>query len=208
MKIVFDFAGVVFGWQPLATLREVIPQRAHDAASAEHWGRQIFTGWGGDWGEFDRGKLDANALVERTAMRTGLAEDEVRAVVDAIPLALVPDAGTVALIEELRAAGHRLYFLSNMPEPYARHLETAHPLQDWFDGGVFSAHVHAIKPEPAIFRIAEQRFGARGDELIFFDDVAGNVQAARMAGWGAVQFRDAAQARQALAAMDVVDGVS
>lgn len=200
MKIVFDFAGVVFHWQPLATLREAIPQHACDEASAEHWGHQIFTGWGGDWGEFDRGRLDAQALVQRTAVRTGLAEAEVRRVVDAVPRALRPDPATVALVGELRAAGHRLFFLSNMPEPYSRLLETEHPIGNWFEDGVFSARVHAIKPEPAIFGIAEQRFGARADELLFFDDLLPNVHGARAAGWHAEQFSSATQARELLVA--------
>ncbi len=200
MKIVFDFAGVVFRWQPLATLREVIPQHAHDDASAEHWGRQIFTGWGSDWGEFDRGRLGAEPLVRRTAARIGLSETDVRAVVQAIPRALKPDAGTVELIEALRGAGHELFFLSNMPAPYARHLEAEHPIGEWFSAGVFSADVHAIKPEPAIFAIAAQRFGARGDELLFFDDVPNNVRAAQAAGWQAAHYFDAVQARAALVA--------
>lgn len=199
MKVVFDFAGVVFHWQPLATLRAAIPEHAIDDASADHWGRQIFTGWGGDWGDFDRGRLDAEALIERTAARTGLPAHAVRAVVQAIPLALRPDAATVALAAALRTAGHDVYFLSNMPAAYARHLEQAHPLGDWFDAGLFSADVGVVKPEPAIFALAEQRFGGRGEELFFFDDVAHNVLAARTAGWRAAQYHDAAQARAALA---------
>lgn len=198
MKVVFDFAGVVFRWQPLATLRAVIPRHAHDDASAQRWGDQIFTGWSGDWGEFDRGRLEAGALVRRIAARTGLAETDVRAVVEAIPHALVPDEPTVSLIRSLRDAGHRVFFLSNMPAPYARHLESRHPIGSWFDGGLFSADVQAIKPEPAIFGIAEAQFGARGDELFFLDDVADNVRAALAAGWCAAQFVDAAQARRAL----------
>lgn len=198
MKIVFDFAGVVFHWRPLATLREAIPHHAPDDARAEHWGRQIFTGWGGDWGEFDRGRLDAAALVQRTAARTGLAEADVRAVVEAIPRALRPDAATVALLGELRAAGHALYFLSNMPGPYARRLESEHPLHEWFDAGLFSADARAVKPEPAIYAMAEQRFGARGAELLFLDDVQANVRAAQAAGWRAAQYVDAAQVRRVL----------
>lgn len=204
MKIVFDFAGVVFHWQPLAILREVIPRHAHDDASAEHWGHQIFTGWGGDWGEFDRGRLEADELVQRTVARTGLALHEVSAVIEAVPQALKPDAATVALVAELRRAGHRLFFLSNMPEPFARRLETAYPVTEWFEDGIFSARVQAIKPEPAIFGIAEQRFAARPDELLFFDDVPKNVRAARAAGWHAEQFSSAAQVRELLVARRLI----
>jgi HAD superfamily hydrolase (TIGR01509 family) len=57
---------------------------------------------------------------------------------------------------------------------------------------VFSARVRLIKPEPAIFELAAQRFAAAPGELLFFDDVAVNVDAARRAGWNAHHFTDAA----------------
>lgn len=203
MNIVFDFAGVVFHWQPLATLRAAIPRHAVDDAAAEHWAAQIFTGWGGDWGEFDRGRLDAAALIARTATRTGLPADDVRAVVEAIPKALVPDSATIGLIDDLRASGHRLLFLSNMPRPYADWLESAHPLRQWFHDGLFSSRVQAIKPEPAIFALAQSRFGASADQFVFLDDMLPNVRAAQIAGWRALHYRNAAQARDGLAAMGI-----
>ena len=39
--VVFDFAGVVFCWQPLALLQRVIPQHAVDEASARLWAQQV-----------------------------------------------------------------------------------------------------------------------------------------------------------------------
>jgi putative hydrolase of the HAD superfamily len=41
------------------------------------------------------------------------------------------------------------------------------------------------KPDPLIYRRAEQRLGYRGAEIIFFDDKIENVDAARDAGWHA-----------------------
>ena len=63
------------------------------------------------------------------------------------------------LLQRLHAQGLPLYFLSNMPEPYAQHLERAHDFVGWFRDGVFSARVHLNKPEPAIFELAAARFG-------------------------------------------------
>jgi putative hydrolase of the HAD superfamily len=78
-----------------------------------------------------------------------------------------------------------------MPEPYARHLEREHAFIGWFDSGVISARVHHVKPEQAIFAVAAERFGGRPAELLFIDDVAANVDAARRAGWQALQFTGA-----------------
>jgi len=198
MRVVFDFGGVLFDWRPVELLKRALPGRAGDDAAARHWAAQIFQGYGGDWGEFDRGTVGPAELVERIARRTGLTPSEVRAVVDAVPAELQPVPATVALLGRLRAAGAPLYYLSNMPAPYADHLEAEHDFVGWFRDGVFSSRVKAIKPEPGIFALAAERFGARPDELIFFDDHLPNVLAARAAGWHALQFSDAAAAEAAL----------
>jgi putative hydrolase of the HAD superfamily len=192
MKIVFDFAGVLFAWHPPSLIRRELPGRAADEASAARWAGLIFQGYGGDWAEFDRGTVSPEALTERIARRTGLPAGEVRRVVDGVPRELQPIESTVALLKTLRDAGRALYFLSNMPAPYADHLEALNPFVGWFRDGVFSARVQLIKPEPAIFELAARRFEAAPGELLFFDDVAANVDAARCAGWNAHHFTDAA----------------
>ena len=198
--VVFDFAGVVFGWQPLALLQRVIPQQATDLASAHHWAQQIFQGYGGDWAEFDRGTVAPADLVQRIARRTGLPAAAVQAVVDAVPLDFAPLTGTVALIDDLHAAGHPLYFLSNMPAPYADHLAQTYGFLQRFTDGVYSARVQLVKPERAIFDLAAQRFGVPPADLLFFDDVVANVAAAQAAGWQAAHFTDAVAARALLQA--------
>ena len=200
MKIVFDFAGVLFHWQPQRLLRREIPHVAHDDASAAHWVQHFFQSFEGDWGDFDRGSVGVADLVARIAARTGLAPPEVQRVVDGVPHELQPIADTVTLLRRLRDEGHELYFLSNMPAPYADHLERQHDFLGWFRDGIFSARVNLCKPDPAIFALAAQRFGAAPAELVFLDDHAPNVQAARDKGWAAIHFTGAAEAEAALRA--------
>jgi HAD superfamily hydrolase (TIGR01509 family) len=192
MHIVFDFAGVLFQWQPARLVQRTLPQRASDAASAARLADAIFQGYGGDWAEFDRGTLELPELVQRIARRTGLAPSEVQAVVEAVPHELQPITETVALLGRLRDAGRRLFYLSNMPLPYAEHLERTHAFIGWFEAGVISARVRQIKPEPEIFAAAAARFGLPPSQLLFIDDVPVNVQAARDAGWQALHFVGAA----------------
>lgn len=196
--LVFDFGAVVFRWQPTQLLRELLPGHATDEASARAWAGRIFQGYGGDWLAFDRGALDTDALVPRIAARTGLAPAQVRAVVEAVGPHLAPLPDTVALVERLHAAGQPLYYLSNMPAPYAEHLERTHALVGRFAGGVFSSRVGLCKPEPAIFALAAERFGRPPEALVLLDDSPPNVAAARAAGWRALQFHDAAQAEAEL----------
>jgi len=192
MRIVFDFAGALFHWQPLQLLRRVLPRHASDEASARRLAQDIFQAYGGDWAEFDRGTLGVPELVQRIAARTGLPPEAVRSVVDAVPAELQPIPESVALLRRLHGEGRRLHFLSNMPHPYADHLEREHAFIGCFESGVISARVGQIKPEPGIFATAARRFGAEPHELLFIDDVADNVRAAQRAGWHALHFVDTA----------------
>ena len=203
MNIVFDFGGVLFHWHPPRLLRRELPEFAHDETSAVHWAQQFFQGYGGDWAEFDRGCVAAPDLVTRIATRTGLSAHAVQRVVDGVPHELQPIAATVNLLRRLRDAGHALYFLSNMPEPYAQHLERAHDFVGWFRDGVFSARVQRVKPDPAIFELAAQRFATPPGQLLFIDDNLPNVHTAAACGWDAIHFSDAAQAEAELRARGV-----
>jgi putative hydrolase of the HAD superfamily len=159
----------------------------------------VFQAYGGDWADYDRGVVAAPDLVARIAKRTGLAPAAVQAVVEAVPHELQPIPETVALIHRLHAAGHTLHYLSNMPAPCADTLEQREAaLFARFDSGVFSSRVHLIKPEPAIYTLAQQRFGAPAQELVFLDDHEPNVVAARAAGGKAQRFEHALQAEAEL----------
>jgi putative hydrolase of the HAD superfamily len=204
MKVVFDFGGVLFDWNPGALLQRELPHVARDDGSAAHWVAQIFQGYGGDWGEFDRGAVDAPTLVQRIATRTGLLPTDVQRVVDGVPHELQPKPDCVALLRRLHGAGYDLYFLSNMPEMFADHLERTHDFMRLFRDGVFSSRVKHIKPASAIFRIAEQRFGRPAQELIFLDDTRVNVEAACALGWRGLHFKGADQAARDLQAAGLV----
>ncbi len=196
--VVFDFACVLFHWKPPELLARLLPHRVPDEAAAHRLVEDIFQGYGGDWGDFDRGTVEPGPLAERIAARTGLTVAEVRRVIDGVPGELQPIHGTVDLLARLHAQGRPLFFLSNMPEPYAQHLEATHDFLGLFRAGVFSARAKLCKPEPAIFAHCVREFAIDPAQTVFIDDVAYNVAAARAAGWRAVQFVDPAQCAQAL----------
>lgn len=198
MKIVFDFGGVVFRWHPASFLARVWPHRIETLEQGAHAATVFFQGYRGDWGLFDQGLIGADEVVRRIAARTGWPRGEVETVVRAVPDELLPIPGTVVLIRDLRAAGHTLHFLSNMPEPYADHLSATYPLAEWFDSGLFSGRVKQSKPRAEIFAMAERHFGAEPQQLLFIDDHPENVDAALARDWQAFLFTDAASARREL----------
>lgn len=198
MNYVFDFGAVLVTWQPLNLLAECFPQQADSPAHAGHLAHAVFGH--ADWQDYDRGTLDMETVIARTSTRLGLDAARFGALVRGIGQRLVPLHDSIAWLAALRArrdAGEpvRLYFLSNMPVDYARALERDHAFVGWFDGGIFSGDVGVIKPEPAIYQALQQRYGLVPQQTVFFDDLLGNVQAARALGWHAVHFHNAAQAQ-------------
>lgn len=199
--VVFDLGGVVFRWEPLVLLQQLFAQRMPDEASARHWAGQIFQTFApeADWALFDLGRIEPEALAQRIARRTGLSEHELQQLIDGIPPHLTPLQGTVDLIHDLKAAGHHLYFLSNMPAPYADHLQALHPFFAQFEQGIFSAHVQQIKPLPDIFATAQARWPLR-EAPVFIDDVQHNIDAAHRHGWQGIRFETPQQVRAVLVA--------
>jgi putative hydrolase of the HAD superfamily len=199
--VVFDLGGVVFRWQPLVLLQELFPEQVRSEAEAREWAGQIFQTFHpeADWALFDLGRIEPEPLAQRIAQRTGLAEADVRHLIANIPPHLQPIQGTVDLIHELKAQGHRLYFLSNMPAGYADHLVRVNPFFSQFEEGIFSAHVQQIKPLPDIFATAQTRWPLRGVP-VFIDDVQHNIDAAKQHGWRGIRFETPQQTRTALVA--------
>jgi putative hydrolase of the HAD superfamily len=201
--LIFDFGGVLFRWNPVRLLARVLPRRAHTPEAADEWKDRFFQGYTGDWGAFDAGLIDAEEAVRRIAKRTGLSEEEVRAVMDAVPDELVPMDETVALMRRARQAGHRLFFLSNMPAPYAVHLRRTHDFLALFEDGVFSSEVGLGKPDPEIYRLALARFDVPASRALFIDDHLANIESANRFGLPAVLFTDAASLERELRARGV-----
>jgi 2-haloacid dehalogenase/putative hydrolase of the HAD superfamily len=140
-------------------------------------------------------------LAQRIAARTGMAKADLLRLMEGIPPHLQPVQGTVALIHALKAQGHRLYFLSNMPAGYAAQLVQVNPFFSQFEAGIFSAHVQQIKPLPEIFATAQARWPLQG-QPVFIDDVQHNIDAAGRHGWRGILFKSPEQLRADLVAQN------
>jgi putative hydrolase of the HAD superfamily len=196
--VVFDVGGVIVQWQPLQLMREHLPAVSPDEAHA-----QVFQSWapGADWLEFDRGTVDPDALAERITRRTGYPRAAIESLIGAIGAHLQPMPDSVALIARVRAAGHALGLLSNMPRPYADHLEAAHECFGWFDHRAWSGRLGLVKPDRAFFDHLLTQLEVEPSQAVFIDDHVGHVEAARRYGWSGVHFQNAAQAEQDLRAL-------
>ena len=195
-NIVFDFGAVLFTWQPHVLVQAHFPAHASSPSAARQLAADIFNH--DDWQSFDGGLLDLPAVSERTARRLDLPHETLHALMTRIPEHLMPIAETLTVLSQLkerreRAGDIRLYFLSNMPQPYARALEQRHSFLSWFDGGLFSGDAQLIKPQPQIFQLLQSRYELDPAHTVFIDDLLANVQAARTHGWRGIHFQSAAQ---------------
>ncbi len=109
---------------------------------------------------------------------------------------LIPQ--TVAVIEELYARDVALYALTNMPAEKAPMVFSKSPVFGYFRDIIVSGAERVIKPDPAIFDITLRRIGLPAEEIVFIDDSAANIDAARAKGFATHLFRDPDGLRPAL----------
>jgi putative hydrolase of the HAD superfamily len=221
MNVVFDFGAVLFSWRPAALLAHSFPRLAATPQQGAQLARTVFGHE--DWHNFDRGLLSMATVIDRTAARLDLDRGALTELVRGIGERLLPIDDSVALLAQLHASRRpsaaglaekpgadetgaqgnhenlKLYFLSNMPAPYARTLEQKHGFLQWFDGGIFSGDVQHIKPEPAIYQLLQTRYALEPAQTLFIDDLQANVQAACALGWSGIHFESAPQLQAQLA---------
>ena len=107
-------------------------------------------------------------------------------------------AGTVALIEDLAAAGRALALLSNAPGELAEAIG-ALPVAAHFGHLFFSCQLKVAKPDPRCYHRALAGLGASAEDVIFIDDRRENVAAAAALGLRSVHFTSPDEARAAVA---------
>lgn len=81
---------------------------------------------------------------------------------------------TAALIADLKAAGYKLYVLSNMSKEFIDYLRKQDVYAS-FDGEVISCEEGVVKPMPEIYDVLIERFDLDVSRTMFIDDRAENV---------------------------------
>jgi glucose-1-phosphatase len=94
---------------------------------------------------------------------------------------------------ELARSGLPTFVLSNTNEIAITHVRRNFPFFANFNDYIFSFEHGALKPQAAIYEVAEQRSGCRGAEILFLDDKPENVEAAAKRGWRTICHRSIAE---------------
>lgn len=183
--VVFDVGRVLYQWQ-LAHLFEKIvsdPDRLAkllDEVVTEEWHF-----------EADAGRALADMVPERIALYPDF-EAEIRAYAarfnETIP---GPVPGSHALVERLDARGIPLFAITNFGAEFWAGFRPTAPIFDRFGQIVVSGEEKLAKPDPAIFALAQDRFGKPAEAMLFIDDNRANVEAAAACGWQVHHFTQA-----------------
>ncbi len=98
----------------------------------------------------------------------------------------------------LQQRGLLTAIVSNMGDTVHRHMQRELDWLSRFDVLVWSYQLHMAKPDPAIYRYALERLGARPAETLFLDDKPENVAAAAALGMKGLVFSTVAKLRSNL----------
>lgn len=170
-NIVFDLGGVLFARDKRKCSPEIL----------EFFGFLRTPQMPRFWEEYDRGTSTFDEVVDELCRMTGRTREVCVGVMhEAIDLQ-EPVAATERLVGELKAAGYRLYVLSNMSREFIDCLRRF-PVYALFDGEVVSCEEHTVKPEHRIYEILLERYGLNPAETLFIDDREANIAAAEQLG--------------------------
>ncbi|MBI2717742.1 MAG: HAD-IA family hydrolase [Rhizobiales bacterium] len=194
MNLVFDLGNVLLRWDPRFLYRKLFA----DEARMEWF---LATVCNNDWNlEQDRGRSFAEGVAEATRRHPELAaeiEAYDRRWHETLPAAI--DA-SVAILEELAAAGHPLFAITNWNGEKFRETRVRFAFLGRFRDIVVSGDVGLIKPDPAIYRLLVARNGLDPARSLFIDDNAANVAGAVAVGMAGHHFTGPADLRAALTA--------
>ena len=190
--VVFDVGKVLVEWERDLPYRRLIA----DSAMRERFMAEVIPL---DWhGQHDAGRAAEEMIAERSAQFPEYA-DLIRAWLthfnETIP---GPVPGSTAIVEDLHAAGVPLYAITNFGADTWAGFAPTYPLFERFRDIVVSGVEKLAKPDPAIYALAERRFGLAPAKMLFIDDSRPNVESARACGWQAHHFSDAATLRAEL----------
>lgn len=139
----------------------------------------------------DTGQIDLDEFAHRVAPHRHITPREVIRAYDVF--LLEPYAGALELIDQLNRDGLKTACLSNTSGGHWRQMcDPSHRSFFPIDRMTwqFASHlVGACKPSDAIYQHVERASGFSGQQILFFDDLEENVNAATRRGWRAHQIR-------------------
>ena len=176
-NVVFDLGRVVFAQDPAKSTAEF----------KQFFSYVSLTPMPQFWTDYDMGVLSFDQVAEELAAYRGVEPEFAREMITIAIGKQETIRPTEKLINELKAAGYKLYVLSNMSREFIDFLRKQKVYEN-FDGDVVSCEVGIVKPMPEIYDLLLKRFDLDPAETIFIDDRKENVDAAAAKGIATFHF--------------------
>jgi len=179
--VALDLGGVLIHWDPRLLYRKLLP-------TEEAVERFLATVCSSEWNaRLDAGESLARGIAERIE-RFPHHAPLIRAYAERFAEMMLPMPGSIALLAELRARGVALFALSNWNAETFERTRSRFPFLESFDGLVISGWIGVAKPDPRIYAHLLEAHRLEAGDVLFVDDRAQNVEAARGAGIESVLF--------------------
>lgn len=174
--VIFDIGNVLIEWQP---------ERFYDAVIGADRRRAMFAevDLHGMNDRVDRGEHFTTTIYAQ-ADATPAWRDEIRMWHDRwIEMATPVIDHSLRLMKALQGKGVPVFSLTNFGVESYDFAATHYPFLREFDRDFISGHMRVIKPDPDIFAQLEEAADLKGADLIFTDDRADNIAAAKARDW-------------------------
>lgn len=133
------------------------------------------------------GRQDALPLLARFLGDAGARADP-KQVYDRIWQNIVVHDDVLALVDAWRASGHGVYLATNQDPGRAEHMKTELGYDRRMNGAYYSCDLGVGKPAARYFQLVLEDLGVEPERVVFIDDSARNVAAARAVGINAMRW--------------------
>ena len=196
--VVFDVGRVLFQWD----LRHLFAKLIDDHTELDWFLSHVVTP---EWHfQHDAGRPLADMTTELTSefpQHAALIDAYATRFLETIP---GPVEGSLEIVSDLAARGVPLFAITNFGAEFWDMFRPTQPIFDLFGDIVVSGVEKIVKPDPAIYAMALQRFNLNSGEALFVDDNIDNIISAHTNGFVSHHFTDAGTLRCELVALTLL----
>jgi len=179
--LLVDFGGVLTtdifeSFQAFCEAEGLVPDRVRTTFRSDDEGRQLLF-------DLELGKLSEAEFEKRFARHLGLAVERADGLIDRLFGGMRPDRDMEMAVVMAKRQGIRTGLISNSWGSGRYELDR---FPELFDGWVISGEEGIRKPDPAIYALGAERIGLPPEEIVFVDDLRGNLKPAREMGMATV----------------------
>ncbi|ANQ21850.1 HAD family hydrolase [Vibrio natriegens] len=184
-NVVFDIGNVVVRWAPL----EIVRLTFGNIDSAEEKVKSIFQS--DTWLDLNKGIISESEAKLQYQQLLGFSELDCERLFYYVKQTQILIYGSVELIRRVKAAGYRVFALTDNVHEIVSYLKETYAFWNLFEGAAVSAELGLLKPQSEIYQSLLTQYELKASETVFIDDMPYNVEGAKTVGMAAIQFENA-----------------